>query len=314
MFNTLEWCQLTNDTYGYPVQVFESNGFRIYYSHVKNEIGEYLIAPSFGDFISLNNNGLLVMKKWVAARHPIPVSLKVCCDFYPESLGLICKHSGFIHQIEYESYSKWYDEIVTQRFKRNIKKGLKNNIVIKIERTFEAMRRFWEMHAVLRQKKFFEIPQPWEYFRNIYEIFLKSEQGFIFSAYAPTGEFIAGILVIIHEDTAYYKFNVSDLSQLETRPNNILIDRLICYLDSINIKKLNLGYTGGSSSYEGLRAYKLSTGAKECDRFVLHTLSYANLDRSLIAAINNDVKALIDRNPSIDEVDRFSMKNYKYFV
>jgi hypothetical protein len=314
MFNTPEWCQITCDTYGYPGKVFKSNGFKIYYSHIKNRIGEYFIAPSFGDFIFFDNNGIIALKKWLIACAPVPVSIKICSPFYSELPGLINTNSGYVHQIEYDSYLSWYNELLTQRFKRNIKKGIKSNLKIKIERTPEAVRKFWEMHALLRQRKFQEIPQPWEYFRNIYKIFFPSEQGFVFNAYTPTDKFIAGILVIIHEGTAYYKFNVSDLNQLETRPNNLLIDRLIYYLDSISIKKLNLGYTGDSSSYEGLRTYKLSTGAKEYDRFLLRTPNYTELDRSLIKVINNDVRALIDSKPSLDEVDRFSMENYKYFI
>lgn len=314
MFNTPEWSQLTQDTYGYPTRSFESNGFKISYSHVRNKIGEYLIAPSFGDFIVLDNNGLSVVEKWIADCHPVPVSLKVCCDFHPKAQGLISNHSGFIHQIEYESYLKWYDAIVTYRFKRNIKKGLKNNLTIKIEKTSESMRSFWEMHAVLRQKKFYEIPQPWEYFSNIYEIFFRSGRGFIVSAYTPAGEFIAGILVIIHEDTAYYKFNASDLNHLEARPNNLLIDRLIYFLDEINIKKLNLGYTGNTADYEGLRDYKISAGAMEYHRFTMRTPSFEAIDRSHIIDINKEVQKLLTRTPSLNDVNQFANHNYKYFI
>ena len=42
------------------MRVFESNGSKIWYSHVRNDIGEYFFSPSFGDFIVLDNNGLVV--------------------------------------------------------------------------------------------------------------------------------------------------------------------------------------------------------------------------------------------------------------
>jgi len=314
MFNTPEWSKITENTYGYPARVFESNGSKICYSLVRNEIGEYLITPSFGDFIALEKNGLPTLEKWVSDCAPMPVSLKVCCNFSPTVPGLISNPNGFIHQIEYDSYLKWYEEIVTPRFKRNIKKGLKNNLVIKIEKSLEAIRSFWEMHAILRQSKFFEVPQPWEYFRNIYEIFFRSGHGFIFSAYTPENELIAGTLVIICKDTAYYKFNASNLNHIDKRPNNLLIDRLIHYLDGVNIRKLNLGYTGSSSSYEGLRVYKTSAGAREYPRFTMRTSTFESLDRSYIAEINERVQGLISRKASLDEVDEFSSKYYKYFI
>jgi Acetyltransferase (GNAT) domain len=314
MFNTPEWSKITEDTYGYLGRVFESNGFKICYSVVENEIGKYLIAPSFGDFIALEKDGLLTVEKWVSACGPTTVSLKVCCAFKPIVPGLITSPNGFIHQIEYDSYLKWYEEIVTPRFKRNIKKGLKSNLTIKIEKTSEAVRRFWEMHAVLRQTKFKEIPQPWAYFNNIYEIFFKSGQGFIFGVYSSKDDFIAGILVIIHNGTAYYKFNASNLNHLGVRPNNFLIDRLIHYLDGLNVKKLNLGYTGSSNSYEGLRVYKTSAGAIEYSRFTMRTPTFEDIDRSHISEINEEVQRLISRNSSLDEVDQFSTQHYKYFI
>jgi len=314
MFNTKEWSKLTESTYGYPTQVYKEKNFKIYYSFVKNEIGEYFVSPSFGDFISVDHEALKVIEQWSSEFPEIPIRVKVCCEIVPEMQKFLIKPSGFIHQIEFNSYDDWYENIVTYRFKRNIKVAKKNDLRVEIERDKKAVKRFWEMHANLRLQKFKEIPQPWPYFENIYDIFFKIDRGFIISAYDRDNILIAGILVLLYKDVAYYKFNASVLDKLSLRPNNLLIDRLIHYLSNINFRKLNLGFSGSSAEYEGLRTYKLSTGAKEFRRYTLTTPSFDLLDRSLIGRINRDVQALIDANPSIDEVDKFSRQYYKYFI
>ena len=56
MFNTERWTVLSERIYGYKAEKFSYDGFDIFYSHVKNDIGEYIIAPSFGDFILIDEN------------------------------------------------------------------------------------------------------------------------------------------------------------------------------------------------------------------------------------------------------------------
>ena len=314
MFNTKDWGRVTEDTYGYPVETHSNKDFSLYYSHVKNKIGEYFVAPSFGDFVPINQEEIGTIDQWASNFRETPILVKVCCDFEPVMERFVVERSGFIHQIEFNSYSEWYENGVAYRFKRNIKKGRKNNLDVRIEKTKDSVRQFWEMHAWLRLKKFYEIPQPWTYFENIYNIFFKTGNGFTINAYTEENALIAGILVILNEGVAFYKFNASVLERLDIRANNYLLDRLIHYLSGINIKKLNLGYTGSSSSYEGLRTYKVTAGATEYMRFTLRTPSFNSLDQTMIDNINNEVQVLINSNPTLEKVDKFSSKYYKYFI
>ncbi len=49
MFNSKGWSKLSENTYGYKTRKFCHKNFYLFYSHVINDIGEYIIAPSFGD-------------------------------------------------------------------------------------------------------------------------------------------------------------------------------------------------------------------------------------------------------------------------
>jgi len=68
MFNSESWSKLSEQAYGYKTEKFSYNGFDIFYSHVKNDIGEYLIAPSFGDFISVDKDNFESLDQFVESN------------------------------------------------------------------------------------------------------------------------------------------------------------------------------------------------------------------------------------------------------
>ena len=125
---------------------------------------------------------------------------------------------------------------------------------------------------------------------------------------------VAGIIVLLDGDTAYYKFAASNQAALHLRPNNFLIAELISYLEKIGINKLNFGYTGAATKYSGLRKYKLATGAREYPRYLLKKEPHLLADISPIAEINKKVACLLSQSPSLDEIDAFSERYYKSFV
>jgi len=314
MFNSESWSKLSEQAYGYKTEKFSYNGFDIFYSHVKNDIGEYLIAPSFGDFISVDKDNFESLDQFVESNSCAANKIKVCSETRPDLHNYEVVESGFIHQVEYNSYGEWRDDIIKCKFRNQIIQPEKKGIQVEILSDKESLHKFYNMHAVLRMNKFNEIPQPWKYFECIYDKYFAQNKGFVIHAYDPEGNLIAGILFIIDGGIAYYKFSASYLEALQYRPNNLLMDRLIQYCDEKGIKKLNLGFTGSSKAYQGLRRYKLHAGASEYPRYSLETPSYSKLNTEKIDEINKQVAELIKTNPSMDDIDQFSSQYYKYFI
>ena len=54
MFNTKRWVDLCEQAYGYESCVKRGKEWDIFYANVINDVGTYIIAPPFGDFISLD--------------------------------------------------------------------------------------------------------------------------------------------------------------------------------------------------------------------------------------------------------------------
>lgn len=314
MFNSEKWSLLIEETYGYKACAYSNSGFQLHYNIINNEIGDYVISPSFGDFIYINKDQLLLLDEFLKGNDSKSSSIKLRFDSNSILKYSFIEQAGYLHEIEYSSYKKWSEDGIKCKFRNQINQGEKSGLAIGLSTDEDDLVSFWEMHANLRMGKFVEIPQPKKFFLNIHKTYFVAGKGFLLIAFDQRKDLVAGILVIISGDTAYYKFSASYSSALKMRPNNYLIDRLIFELDKRGIKKLNLGYTGASDSYTGLRKYKLSAGAKEFPRYIIKTPSFENLNRKIITDINKKIAQLIPGEPTFDEIDMFSQQYYKYFV
>lgn len=300
--------------YGYKAKKFSDNGFDIFYSHVINDIGEYIIAPSFGDFISIDEDSFEALDRFSESNSDAAIKMKICSETRPSLRNYEVVESGFIHQIEFNSYRGWRHDIIKSKFRNQIVQSEKKGVQVEILSDKKSLQKFYYMHSLLRINKFNLLSQPWKYFDCIYDEYFAQNKGFVIHAYDPEGNLIAGILFIIDGGIAYYKFSASYLEALQYRPNNLLMDQLIQYCDEKGIKKLNLGFTGSSDEYQGLRQYKLHAGAREYPQYILKTPLYSKLNTEIIAEINKQVAELIKTNPSLDDVDQFSGQYYKYFI
>lgn len=314
MFNSERWTWLVEQTYGYKRVAIENVTPALFYSEVANEMGDYVVAPPFGDFVWLTSKQLSALSLFVENHLDWAIQLKVCADVMPKANHFITERSGYVHQINYPSYEEWSECLINCKFRNQVTQGRKNGLVVNISHEETAILNFWEMHANLRMNKFGEIPQPKAFFLHLHRMYFEENLGFVINASDRSGNLIAGIIVLVENDTAYYKFAASIPSSLALRPNNFLMDRLIAYLDELGIKKMNLGYTGATTEYNGLRKFKLSAGASETNRYTMRTANYESLTFRQIEVVNKHVMDLIKRKPSLEIVDQFSERYYKYFV
>jgi hypothetical protein len=314
MFNTDDWTHLIEKTYGYSACTFSDSKVSLYYSSILNEIADYIVAPPLGDFINIESERLAMLDQFAISKPNMPIKITICTDRTPELKCFTVEEAGYIHELEFSSYEDWHRNTIKSKFRNQITQGARSGLDVKISTELLDIFSFWEMHAKLRLSKFSEIPQPRRFFANLWELYISQGRGFLISAVDPDNILLAGIVVIIDSNTAYYKYAASYSASLSLRPNNYLVDRLIEYLDDLGIHRLNLGYTGSSSLYQGLRSYKLAMGAAESRRFELKTPSFFSIDWSKLAYIKQGVEKFIARSPSLEKIDEFSEKTYPYFV
>ena len=314
MFNSLKWSKLVEETYNYNAKVFSAGSFQLHYSHVRNEIGDYVVAPAFGDYIALTIGELELLSQFISENPEVSISIKIFSDCRPSIKEMITVDDGFIHDIQFRSYEDWRENKIKGKFRNQINQGERKGLVLNISKSEEDLMKFWEMHAKLRLDKFKEVPQPKKFFLNFFDKYFDDGHGYVFQVLGEDSNIFAGIVVVIENDVAYYKYAASHPWALGYRPNNYLVDRLIYFLDRNGVNRLNLGYTGSSEAYDGLRKFKLAMGAEEYRRYKLVTPSFLLLDRSIVESVNDQITNFSVEDSDLDRVNEFSTKHYKYFV
>ena len=152
--------------------------------------------------------------------------------------------------------------------KRNIKKALKQGVQVRIDRSLDAVKRFYRLNCITRKHHGLP-PQPFGFFRKIHEHIMSQNRGFV--ALATHGEHvIAGAVYFHFRDKAIYKYGASDRHYQNLRANNLVMWEAIKHLFENGFKTLDFGRTEPEN--EGLLQFKRGWGTSE------HVLNYYRYD------------------------------------
>ena len=204
----------------------------------------------------------------------------------------------------------------SKNFLRGVKKAKKSKVVIEIRADFEAITRFYTLYHQLRFQKFNSIPQPFSFFATIWELFINTGNGYVYEAIVD-GKLAASAIVLVHKNCAYYKFGSSDSALLASKPNNLLFATLIENLQNDGFAYLDLGLSGASEAYEGLRRWKREMGGNS------YPITYWKQDpkegiipeRSNVQSILNELtKAMIEADLDPKQTSRLSEVLYPLFA
>jgi len=191
--------------------------------------------------------------------------------------------------------------------RRNIKKAIKEGVEIKIENTFESLKDFYKLNCLTRKRHGLP-PQPFKFFKKIFEHIISNDMGLIILAIYNRRP-IAGAIYFHFGDQAIYKYGASDLKFQHLRPNNLVMwEAIKCYAQK-GYKKLCLGRTEPEN--QGLIQFKSGWGAEE-QRINYYRYSFR---KELFAPINSKVIGFhnkIFRNLPIPFLIQFGRFFYKY--
>ncbi len=312
MFNSDEWSELISKSYNIEKKILKLNDNNIiYFNSLTSHFGELVSLPAFGDFIEYNINNKELIDNFVKINKNKLISIKI----FSKETKIPNQYfsSGFIHEISYSSSEDWLYNDIKSNFRSCINKAIKSNVNCIISSDKKDLKEFYRLHTNLRVNKFNQIPQPWSFFENLYKIFFLKKKGFVISAIYKT-KIIASVLCLIDKDYAFYKYAASDLDFTYLRPNNFLIYKLIEYLDNIGINKLNMGYTGSSEEYNGLRKFKIKAGCKEYSRYTINNYQDDNNFKNFKVNIQNEINKAIKNEKNDKTIQKLGNQFYKYFL
>jgi hypothetical protein len=143
--------------------------------------------------------------------------------------------------------------------KRNIRKAVREGVEVNIFRTIESVKEYCRLHYMTR-KKHGVPPQPWSFFKNIYEHVISKNLGFIaLASYDKIN--IAGAVFFNFKNKSFYKFGASNFKYQHLRANNLIMWEAIKLYAKSGLQSLCFGRTEPDNA--GLRRFKNGWAAEE---------------------------------------------------
>ncbi|MBU0482786.1 MAG: GNAT family N-acetyltransferase [Proteobacteria bacterium] len=173
--------------------------------------------------------------------------------------GALSSSRFFGHRLDISLENDKIFSAFKDAFKRNIKKAYAQGVSVQFFETKEAVKEFYRLNCITRKRHGLP-PQPYLFFRKIYEHIISKDQGVVALA-SHDNKFIAGAVFFHFDGKALYKYGASDITYQNLRPNNLVMWESVRWYREKGFKSLCLGRT--EIENHGLRQFKLALGAEE---------------------------------------------------
>lgn len=143
--------------------------------------------------------------------------------------------------------------------KRNIKKATKEGVVVNIHKSIESIDEFYRLNCMTRKNHGLP-PQPYSFFKKIYECVISKGLGIIALA-SIEKRIIAGALYFHFGKRVIFKYGASEKRYQHLRANNLVMWEAIKWYARNGYHSFSFGRT--ELENEGLRQFKTGWGAVE---------------------------------------------------
>ena len=167
--------------------------------------------------------------------------------------------SFYSHDLKLNSDEDNLFSALKSNTKRNIKKARKEGVKINLHNSVDSMRQFFSLNCITRKKHGLP-PQPFSFFKRLFENIISKKKGIIALAYFKK-RVIAGAVFLHFNKKAVYKYGASDENYLKVRPNNLLMWESIRYYAKNDYNNFSFGIT--ETGNQGLLQFKRGWGGTE---------------------------------------------------
>jgi hypothetical protein len=143
--------------------------------------------------------------------------------------------------------------------RRNIRKAEREGVKVGIFNSSDSVREFFRLNCITRKHHGLP-PQPYSFFKKIYENIISKYLGFVALA-SHKKKIIAGAVYFHCGEKAFYKYGASDKRFQHLRANNLVMWEAIKWYAQNGYKSLCFGRTEPDNM--GLRQYKAGWGTDE---------------------------------------------------
>lgn len=290
VFHTPEWIQVLSDTYGFkPVAqtVLHCDAVKgvIPFCETRSLTGtKRLVSLPYSDFcepLVSSGDDMQTIIDTILRENNLRYRY---IDFRGGNRVLETAQSGrsvFTHDIDCTKSEATLFDALRPSVKRNIRKAEKEKCTFTVSHSLDSLHRFYRMHCISRREHGLP-PQPWLFFKNIWNLFIAHKKGFI-SEISYRGTMIAGALFLVFNEKCIFKFGTSHKKYLFCRPNDFMIWNSLLHCKFLGCSILNLGRT--EPDHTGLLHFKRGWSGNENTidyfRFISTTRSFVRIDKTV---------------------------------
>lgn len=308
LFNSAAWAGVLHEAYGFDVE-WSAEGLPL--TLIDDLAGRRVVSLPFVDYLPIDTGRQFIeLREDITARYPdtaLIVKTRLPESEVPSDATVA--RTAVSHRL-------FPDGKEDTKFRRGIRKAGEAGLRV-VRATDEAAReRFAAMQHRQRQDKFGIICQPPSFFAAIHTAFMDRDNGFYLEAVTAEGEHAATLVVLRCGRGWFYKFGTSSPDHLSNYPNNLLIKHLVDGMREGEADFLDLGLSGSSDAYAGLRRFKDSTGAVSQPLHYLTnglplTTPKATEFKQFLGGITD---TLVDLKAERRVVDPISERIYRFFA
>jgi CelD/BcsL family acetyltransferase involved in cellulose biosynthesis len=268
-FHTSSWARVLIDTYHFlPRYFFVEKDGKLLVSVPTMEISNVIVRkkgvslpfsdycdPVIGEGLSVNMIVEQVISYAVKAGWQ-SVEIRGCSHF-PEEIRPASY--SYRHTLELLGDEEKIFASFRKDTKARIKQATREGVETKIYSSYEAVEEFYRLHSITRKRHGLP-PQPFLFFKNIFEHIIAHDQGFVVLA-RYRQRTIAGAVFFHFGDTSLYKYAASDHAYQRLGAGHLVLWEAIQWFIKQGYRTLCFGKTAPEN--QGLRHFKRGWNAQE---------------------------------------------------
>jgi hypothetical protein len=193
--------------------------------------------------------------------------------------GIAPSSSYYVHTLELAQDADETFNTFRSSTKRNIKKAIKQGVRIRISKSIDSVRKFYRLNCITRKKHGLP-PQPYHFFRKIFDHILSKNAGIIVLA-SHQEKAIAASVYFHFGKKAMYKYGASDSRYQHLRANNLVMWEAIKWYCQNGYKRFCFGRTEPDN--KGLLQFKSGWGTQqnvlEYYKYYINKQDFVNKDK-----------------------------------
>jgi CelD/BcsL family acetyltransferase involved in cellulose biosynthesis len=304
VFHLPSWTRVVADTYGFPATVLAQRDERggvaagVPLMRVRRLSGPAWVSLPFSDHCPPLARDLASLGRLAAglagwtARHGVPVEVR---GGLPSRHGWRDAAVGVRHVMALDEGAEALRARLSETHRRRLRQAERSGLRVRCSRSADDMAAFYRLHLLTRRRQGVPV-QPRRFFRALWQRVVAPGQGVVLLVETPAGQAVAGAVVLSWNGTATGKFQASDATSWELRPNHACYWAALRWASETGHRRFDFGRS--ETHHAGLQRWKAGWGAEAVP------LSYALTgggspsvgDRGLLAGA---LRQVIRRSPAL---------------